>query len=843
MRTTRSRPRSWRTRVAGRHTIRPHVQVLESRALLSTLAQGEHSTLQDEPLDSRLVSINAGGTAAGDDFSGTFGEGSQAYSISADGRYIAFTSFASDLTSLPDNNGGYDVFRRDLLTGVTTLVSVNAAGTAAGNRSSETAPAISADGRYVAFASFADDLTATPDTNNRHDMFVRDMETGTTTLVSVDRDGNAAGIRFSDSQPAVMSANGRIVAFVSEAANITAVPDTNNASDVFVRDVVSGMTVLISANASASSTGDGASRTPSLSASGLLVAYESEATDLAFGVADTNGTVDVYVAFLGSGGLGENQLVSINTGGTDSGNDYARTPFISADGLSVAFESAATNLTTLPDTNGGQDVFVRDLGAQTTMLASVNAGGTAAANSPFSFRPSLSSDGRLVAFLSRATDLTTVPDTNDAYDVFVRDLVAGSTRMLSENAEGTAAANGNSQDLALSADGRYVAFTSTATDLTTISDTNGATDVFVREVGSLTPAPATLLSVNADGAATGGLGSYGPAFSGDGNTVAFLSEATDLTTISDANNKLDLFTTTLVAPPQTSAEVALTNTANVATAQVGQELTFTINVSNGGPALAAGVQVIDTLPADVEFVRSDPAGSLAGRTLSFALADLAAGASRTLQITVRPTADAAGTELVNKVTSISTTDDPVVGNNTDVLSPAVFIVIPSTDTVAPTVAELRRIGYHFQPTRLVLTFSEGLDPARAGDLAQYRLVGSGRDGRLGTSDDRAIALRSVLYDASKNTVVLRPRRQLSLFRTYRLTVSGATPSGVTDLAGNLLDGDGDGRPGGDYVARINRRLLDVAATKAQLERARANNAVPQGPLAVSRPRRLSASRG
>lgn len=121
------------------------------------------------------------------------------------------------------------------------------------------------------------------------------------------------------------------------------------------------------------------------------------------------------------------------------------------------------------------------------------------------------------------------------------------------------------------------------------------------------------------------------------------------------------------------------------------------------------------------------------------------------------------------------------------------------DMAGPAITFLQRMGIHAQPTRIVVTFSEPIHRDRAETRTNYRLTTPGRDGRFGTRDDQSIGLRTVTYDPATNTVTLTPKQRLHWHRPYRLTVDGTSPTGVADLAGNLLDGDGDGRAGGDYT--------------------------------------------
>ena len=266
-------------------------------------------------------------------------------------------------------------------------------------------PHISADGRYVVFYSAASNLVP-GDTNEELDVFVNDRVSGETTRVSVASDGTQATGR---SDYSTISADGRYVAFYSQAANL--VPDdTNGATDAFVHDRVSGKTTR----------------------------------------------------------------VSVSTRGAEGpSGSYSTT--ISADGRYVAFESGDPNLVPR-DTNGVFDVFLRDLKSGTTSRVSLTNLGAQAQRD--SYLPSISADGRYVAFHSDASDMVR-GDTNNVGDMFVRDRVTGKTLRVSVATDGTEANNYNINMPSISADGRYVAFYSEATNLVP-GDTNGVSDVFVR---------------------------------------------------------------------------------------------------------------------------------------------------------------------------------------------------------------------------------------------------------------------------------------------------------------------------------------------------------------------------
>ena len=318
------------------------------------------------------ISVNSAGAQANGDSGGG--------AISADGRYVAFSSYASNLVpgdtnAMPDifvhdrdadNNGVFD----ELGPGKTSTERVSIDSTGAQANGGSWGETISADGRYVAFISDATNLVP-GDTNGATDIFVRDRQTNTTERVSVD----SAGAQANDfsGQPSI-SADGRYVAFWSYATNLVpGVPgDTNGAYDVFVRDRLAGATERVSIDSTGMQS-DGYSYQPSISADGRYVAFLSDATNLVPG--DTNGMPDIFVhdrdadnngVFdeLGPGKT-STERVSIDSTGTQA-DGYSFWLSISADGRYVAFRSAATNL--VPgDTNGKTDVFVH--GADPTDVA------------------------------------------------------------------------------------------------------------------------------------------------------------------------------------------------------------------------------------------------------------------------------------------------------------------------------------------------------------------------------------------------------------------------------------------------------------------------------------------
>jgi Tol biopolymer transport system component len=383
-------------------------------------------------------------------------------SISADGRYIAFTSDATNLVP-GDTNGTWDVFVHDGVTGQTARTSVSSDGAQANERSGSSS--ISADGRYVAFYSCASNLVP-GDTNGWTDIFVHDRVTGETALISVSSDGAQAN---GDSWSPSISADGRYVAFPSWATNL--VPgDTNGREDIFVHDRETGETTRVSVS-SAGVQANGHSLYPSISADGRYVAFTSDATNLVPG--DTNDRMDIFVH---DRVKGETVRVSASSDGVQA-NGYSEQPSISADGRYVAFYSRANNL--VPgDTNGWADIFVHDGVTGEIALVSVSSAGVQA--NGHSWSPSISADGRYVAFSSFADSLTP-STTDDWYNIFVHDRVTGETVRISVTSAG-AQATGDSEHPSISADGRYVAFQSGATNLVP-GDTNGWWDVFVHDRG------------------------------------------------------------------------------------------------------------------------------------------------------------------------------------------------------------------------------------------------------------------------------------------------------------------------------------------------------------------------
>ena len=590
-----------------------------------------------------LVSVNLAGTGGGN------GD-SIPIELSTNGQFALFESSASDLVP-GDTNNATDVFVRDLVNGTNILVSISTNGGCANGASWESA--MTPDGRYVAFASTASNLVPN-DTNGIQDIFVRDLQTGVTTLASPGAIPNATGPSRSDSPQ--LTPDGRYVAFLSTATNL--VPGVTTVGEVYVRDLTGAATYLASGNAHTLIAGNAISYNQAISDDGQFVAFESStngsstggviqryhlqsgATDIVYSKAAAIQTgyasfrnLDMtpdgrFIAFVASTNWGsgiylwdaqtaKTTLVSGDTNNVVPMNSVCDWPVVDPSGRFVVFLSTATSLTTNivagdfhlylrdlqagsttlldADTNGfgfpkdflnparltpdrrflafdcsdeypatnidnqppafadrslvpndnnhAYDVFVRDFTANTIELVSVRQPALPS-QSPSDSSPamifSVDSGGRYVAFASASTSLV-ANDTNTYRGVFVHDLLGGTNLLVSADTNGFANANSMSTDPSISGDGRYVAFTSYASNLV-VGYTQprpdwpngiGSPNVFVRD---LQTGITRLVSVSADGTSFGDSNSCLPVISADGRYVLFHSWAGNLT----STNKWDI---------------------------------------------------------------------------------------------------------------------------------------------------------------------------------------------------------------------------------------------------------------------------------------------------------------
>ncbi len=427
------------------------------------------------------------------------------------GGGATFAMPASDLTLYAD--------WESVLGDAIVRVSIAASGVEGNGNSA--AGDLSADGRFVVFASAASNLI-TDDTNPQTDIFVYDRQSQLIERVSEATSG--AEVDNFTAYPAI-SNNGDNVAFYSPATTLLApgVITNGGTQDIFAVDRNADSIERVSVDNSGTES-NGSSQFPDISGDGRYVTFHSFASNLVAN--DNNAFGDIFVYDLQTDTI---ERVSVDDSGTEA-NGTSRYASTNTDGRYVAFQSDATNLVA-GDNNDWSDIFVYDRQTDTIERVSVTNGGGEANGD--SLEASISADGRYVAFQSDATNLA-AGDGNVATDVFVYDRQTGVIERVSVANAGTEA-NGNSELPSISADGRYVAFESDASNLVS-GDTNGFTDVFVYDRQT-----DTIVRVNVAADGTQGNGpSSSAAISADGSQLVFESEATNLVP-NDTNGRIDIF--------------------------------------------------------------------------------------------------------------------------------------------------------------------------------------------------------------------------------------------------------------------------------------------------------------
>src|SRR6266542_6874244 len=418
-------------------------------------------------LSTEIVSVSSAGVQGnGESFPST-----GPTSISRNGQFVVFASSADNLVA-GDTNEHFDVFRRDRSSGQTVLVSVSSSGQQVNGDSGFPSGtfSISADGNLVAFDSETSNLVP-GDTNRLPDVFVHDVATGETTRVSVTSSGRQAQ---GESFGAAISDDGRLAVFNSTARLVP--EDTNRRLDVYARDLVTGQIRLVSVSSTGQLGNDDSFVEGSPSGDSRLVVFSSLATNLVPG--DTNDNVDVFLRDLVTG---QTTRVTVPLSGQGGGGGFQG--HISANGRFVAFNSGKDDLVR-HDTNGFQDVFVRDLKIGRTTRVSVSSVGEQG-NDDSCCSKGISGDGRFVAYRSFASNL--VPDdTNGGYDAFLFDRSTGQTVLASVSATGEQGVYPDpivgSSNVSISEDGAWVLFASAATNFPPAGDSNGDEngDTFVR---------------------------------------------------------------------------------------------------------------------------------------------------------------------------------------------------------------------------------------------------------------------------------------------------------------------------------------------------------------------------
>jgi Tol biopolymer transport system component len=377
--------------------------------------------------------------------------------VSDDGNLVVFDSEATNLVA-GDANGHRDVFLRDVKAGTTIRLSVAAGGAEADGES--TFPAMTPDGRYVAFESDATNLVS-GDLNGVTDVFVLDRVSGIIERVTVDAAGAEADGQ--SARPSI-SADGRYVSFYSAADNLVA-GDTNGVSDVFVFDRHARTVERVSVD-DAGGEADRGSFVNSISADGVKVAFISDATNLVAG--DLNGMRD---AFVHDRSTGLTVRVSVDSAGNEVAGGNTDSSRISPDGTMCAFSSSA-NLLVPNDSNHRFDIFVKDLATGVTELVSADPSGGPGDRA--SLHPRLSTDGRFVLFQS-SSSLFVAGDTNGVHDLFLRDRLLGVTHRISVDANGVEG-DADSHVGWMSSNGAWITSHSAATNLVA-GDTNGVEDI------------------------------------------------------------------------------------------------------------------------------------------------------------------------------------------------------------------------------------------------------------------------------------------------------------------------------------------------------------------------------
>jgi Tol biopolymer transport system component len=833
---------------------------------------------------------------------------------------------------------GFERVEERLLLSV-SLVSVNAAGTASGNDASsfndgdgstpsatpgQPAPTLSADGSLMAFQSDATDLVAgVNDTNVMSDVFVRNLQTGQTQLVS----GTPAGVTGNgQSFDPVISPDGRYVAFLSTATNLsstTAAQPGNLAAPanfLYVRDLKTGTTTLLDATPTGQPSNGFATRSFVFSPNSSTLAFVDSSTNLTSPSSGSNAAGSDFNVYLRNLAAGTTSAVSITPGGALSqppagGESAVNSLVFSPDGTKLVFTSTATDLTsnplgTTPPTvpgggAAGANIYVSDLGTGATTLVS------AAQNGDFpdgdSNTPVFSPDGTQLAFLSSSTDLTAQgtggrPSASEigtgalpVYDLFVRNLATGTTQAVSVNPGTNMLSTGDVAQMVFSPDGKSLAFVSMGADMTSNpidpaspqpSNSGGptfpTTNVFL---GNLSTGTVTAVSHTPSGDLSNGT-SLNPAFSPDGTSVAFLSTATDLTSnpaapaktasgssSTDSYPVVNLFATTLATGKTTAitvspggtlsdgvissfvyspdgSQIAYSDTADDLTANPAPAASSSATLQSPVPGIGAHNIFVTTLAAPATtLISATPSGTLAadpnfvqdpvlfystdGKTLYFSTGDaiLASDTNSVSDIYAATVSSGAGS---SSPTSTSTTSPTSTMHNTNQggsstaatgssATPQITAAggtstssrtsasegqVASTAVVhaaGPTVASVTLQQKGRNTTGLVINFNEPVASGSAVATGNYavhllavgRTKQSVRAARLG----KAIGIQSVQFTPNTSTVTLVFSTRVTASKPLQLRVRGGL-GGITDRSGNALNSPPSGSPGSDYVTTL-----------------------------------------
>lgn len=397
-------------------------------------------------------------------------------STSDDGRYIAFIE-------------NEIIYRLDTLTGERLAISVSTSGTA--NPGMFGPPALSGDGQFVLFPSNETNLvnsvaTYPKDTSNSvvWQLYVRDIAAGKTNLVTIDRSGTSASNERTDYDVYRISRNGEFVVFTTEATNLVGGINHQEGYNVFLRNLKTNTTELISVSADGQSSGKNESNipfpwnrrndsaSPNVSADGRYVVFQSMATNLVTGVSYTDSDFGVSNIFVRDLITKKTTLVSISPSGTQASNGYCSTYSLNAgrnisnDGKHIVFYCRASNLTTTSLTGGSlENIYLRDLSSPNPVLISIGLGG--AVPNGVSGMPVISADGNYIAFSSSATNLSN-PGLNYLFgsNIFRWTRATNQLEVVTTSASGTTGSNSRAEYPVMSDDGQVIAYSGNATNLT-----------------------------------------------------------------------------------------------------------------------------------------------------------------------------------------------------------------------------------------------------------------------------------------------------------------------------------------------------------------------------------------
>lgn len=428
--------------------------------------------------------------------------------VSQDGRFVAFDSAADGLSS-EDDNSVDNVFVKDTVSGAVTLVSRRSGTSGAPSHDQCFDAAISDDGTRVAFA--CDGPLDDADTNGQEDVYVRDLTTNQTILVS--RKSNQGDVGNDESFSPSLNDDGTVVAYSSFASNLAGI----DIESVYATNLSTNTTTLVSDPPGTTNPPDGQSEAASVSDDGNLIAFDSRATN--FAGDDTNGATDVFVRNMTTGGVVLASRANGQTG--DVGNGNSTDPALAGDGSAVAFESSSSNLAPAIDSNGDTDVYVRALAGNATSI--VDTVGTTKANS-FASQPAIDDSGDVVTFQSPATNLGPLAGPDGTTAVFAAKL--GGTITLASRGDGAGGDLATSaEDSSISGNGRQVAFDSVGS--VTGDDLPGIETIALRNLAAETTIPIAHPPGNAPFDNQAG-NSVGGSLSADGRFAAFQSSAPGL---------------------------------------------------------------------------------------------------------------------------------------------------------------------------------------------------------------------------------------------------------------------------------------------------------------------------